>query len=153
MLSTSRPLPAFKYCNIPHRYGSSHSSSFKCGVTLPRPPLVRSPLKFTVHRSVVNEMDAQSFESCTHGAAVSILPRDIRSNASATLSCDFRSLTAKRDSLAQALPTQSMKVAVALSHAHNDTDDMYVEPLTAHHLCVQIQPGMTPTWDPLGHRL
>jgi hypothetical protein len=73
-------------------------------------------------------MEAQSFESCVHGASVAVLPRDVGSNSSATLSCDFRSLTARRDSLAQALPTQSMKVAVTLSHARNDTDDLYVEP-------------------------
>jgi hypothetical protein len=83
------------------------------------------PFKFIAHRSVVNEMEAQSFESRVHGAAVSILPRDDRSDSSATLSCDFRSLIARRDSFAQALPTQSMKVAVTLSHARNDTDNRF----------------------------
>jgi hypothetical protein len=82
------------------------------------------PLKLTVHRSVANETEAQSYESCVHGAALSLLPRDINVNSMATLSCDFRSLTARRDSLAQALPTQSMKVAITLSHARNDTDDV-----------------------------
>jgi outer membrane protein assembly factor BamA len=74
---------------------------------------------------VLNEMDAQSFSNCVHGAAVSLLPRDLRANSSATLSCDLRALVAKRDTLAQALPTQSMKVALTLSHARNDTDTPY----------------------------
>jgi hypothetical protein len=110
--------------NMLRRYGSSHSNSFKCSVTLPRPPLLPVPVRFMVQRSVVNEMAAQSFESCVHGAAVSLLPRNFGSDTSATLSCDLRALCAKRDSLAQALPTNSMKVAVTFSQARNDTDNM-----------------------------
>ena len=63
-------------------------------------------------------MEAQSFESRVHGASLSLLPRDFRDarcDSSATLSCDFRTLTARRDSLAQALPAQSMKVAATLN--------------------------------------
>jgi len=120
-------------------YGSSHSNSFKCGLTLPRPFIIPSPIKITVQRSILNEMDTQSFSNCVHGAALSLLPRDLRANSSATLSCDLRSLTAKPDTLAQALPTQSMKVALTLSHARNSVDDQY-DPYsgTSRSSCIEV---------------
>jgi hypothetical protein len=83
-------------------------------------------MSVALQRCVINEMDTQSFQSTVHGAALSLLPRTVAATSSATLSCDFRTLLAKRESLAQALPSHSMKVAVTLSHARNDTDDMCV---------------------------
>ena len=81
-------------------------------------------MSVALQRCVINEMDAQSFQSTVHGAALSLLPRTVAATSSATLSCDLRALCAKRDSLAQALPTNSMKVAVTFSQARNDTDNM-----------------------------
>ena len=108
------------------RYGSSHSSAFKCALTLPRPPLLPTPIKLQLQRCCVNEMQAQAFESTVHGVALSLLPRDPASNSSLTLSCDLRAVTARQDSLCQALPAHSLKAALTLTHAREDTDDKCV---------------------------
>jgi hypothetical protein len=110
-------------CNALRRYGSSHSSAFTCALTLPRPPLLPTPIKLQLQRAVVNEMQAQSFESTVHGVALSLLPRDLSLHSSATLSCDLRTLTARAHSLCQALPARSLKLALTLNHARHDTDD------------------------------